>query len=187
MKDMNIPVTGNKKALLIVDLQPAFIKPHNRHIINNIKALLENVTYDCYAEAVFHAEEDSLWQKQQQWFCPKNNDTRTVEEIRPLLKQHQPLQILKSTRSAFRGNQDVRAYLLARDVQEVHIVGTETNDCILATAFDAFDSGFLPYVIEECCESGTEGRHEMGLKLLRIQGMSNNRCLASTTRVSREI
>lgn len=65
----------------------------------------------------------------------------------------------------------------------MHIVGTETNDCVLATAFDAFDSGFLPYVLEECCESATKGRHEMGVKLLRIQGMSNNRCLVKTKRI----
>ncbi len=106
-----------------------------------------------------------------------------MEEIRKLLASTKPLRVHKHTRSVFRGNQDVAAFLKEKGVEEVHLVGTETNDCVLASAFDAFDSGFPVYVLEECCESATEGRHQMGLDILRLQGMTNNRCLANTVDV----
>lgn len=180
---MNIPNTGRKKALLVVDVQPAFMRDHNRYILQNITTLLENVQYDAYAEAVFHAEEDSLWKVQQEWISPQNDKTHTEPEIEEPLSRHDPLKILKSSRSMFKGDQDLEAFLRSNNIEEVHLVGTETNDCVFATALDAFDRGFLPYIIEECCQSATPGRHEKGVELLRMQGMTNNRCLADVVSI----
>jgi nicotinamidase-related amidase len=180
---MKLPDTGRKKALIVVDLQPAFIKDHNSHIVPKVKSLLENVEYGAYVEAVFSAEKGSLWDVQQQWICPETKETHTVDEVKELLDSKNPLKVHKHTRSVFRGDQDVAAYLKEHGIEEVHLVGTETNDCVLATAFDAFDSGFPVYVLEECCESATVGRHQIGLDLLRIQGMTNNRCLTNTVDV----
>ena len=180
---MRIPDTKRKKALIVVDMQPAFIKDHNSHIIPKVRALIQNVAYDAYVEAVFSAEKGSLWDTQQDWTCPEGEDTHTVDEIKKLLDSKSPLKVHKHTRSVFRGNQDVVAFLKEKGIEEVHLVGTETNDCVLATAFDSFDSGFPVYVLEECCESATKGRHQMGLDLLRLQGMTNNRCLANTIEV----
>jgi nicotinamidase-related amidase len=177
---MKLPDTQRRKALIVVDLQPAFIKAHNNHIIANVKALLQTVNYDAYVEAVFSAEKGSLWDVQQDWICPEDEATHTVPEIEADLQAKQPLKVHKHTRSVFRGDQNVADYLKQHEIEEVHLVGTETNDCVLATAFDAFDSGFAVYVLEECCESATEGRHQIGLDLLRLQGMTNNRCLANT-------
>jgi len=178
---MKVPSTGRKKALIVVDVQPAFLKPHNSHIIENINKLLSSVSYDAYIQAVFSAEKGSLWDTQQEWICPKNKDTKTVDEIVGNLKNKKPmLNVHKHTRSVFRGDKNVAEFLNEHGIEEVHLVGTETNDCVLATAFDSFDSGFAVYVLEECCESATEGRHQMGIDILRLQGMSNNRCLAPT-------
>jgi nicotinamidase-related amidase len=177
---MKLPDTGKRKALIVVDVQPAFINEQNKHIIPHIKRLIEATSYDAYVEAVFSAEKGSLWDLQQDWICPQTEETHTVKEVADVLEAKKPLQVHKHTRSVFKGNQDVTAYLIEHEIEEVHIVGTETNDCILATVFDAFDSGFAPYVLEECCESATEGRHQMGLDILRIQGMTNNRCMANT-------
>jgi nicotinamidase-related amidase len=180
MESMKLPDTGKRKALIVVDVQPAFINDQNKHIIPVMKQLIEKVPYDGYVEAVFSAEKGSLWDTQQGWICPNNEDTHTLDEITALLKPKRPLQVHKHTRSVFQGDQEVTAYLKEHSIEEVHVVGTETNDCVLATVFDAFDAGFTTYVLEECCESATEGRHQMGLDILRIQGMTNNRCLANT-------
>lgn len=177
---MKIPDTGRKKALVVIDLQPAFLKPHNKYILPNIKKLINMVPYDAYVEAVFHAEKGSLWDKQQKWICPADDNTNTVAEVKTILQPYNPLQILKDTRSVFKGDKDLIAYLKQHKIKELHLIGTETNDCVFASALDAFDLGYPVYVIEECCESATEGRHELGTKLLRFQGMTNNHCLAHT-------
>lgn len=180
---MKIPDTHRKRALIVIDLQPAFIKPHNQHIVQNIISLIKNVSYDAYVEAVFHAEGGSLWDTQQGFIVPRDEGTRTVDKVMEVLKSHNPLHVTKETRSTFKGDRDLVAYFGERDIQEVHLVGTETHDCVLATAFDAFAEGFPVYAIEECIESGTPGRHETGLKLLRWQSMTNNFCRADTTNI----
>lgn len=177
---MKLPDTHRKRALIVIDLQPAFIKPHNEHIVPNITNLIKNVPYDAYIEAVFHAEKGSLWDTQQNWFCPQDENMRTVDEVADVLAPHKPLRVVKETRSTFKGDQDVAAYLSQYDIEEVHLVGTETHDCVLATAYDTFAAGFPVYALEECCESGTPGRHEVGLTILRWQSMTNNSCRADT-------
>jgi len=180
---MKFPDTGRKRALIVIDVQPAFIKPHNRHIIPKIVSLIEKVPYDLYIEAVFYAEKGSLWDVQQQWICPMGEDTHTVPEIATALKAHKPTKVLKETRSAFKGRPAIQDVLQAQGIEELHLVGTETNDCVFATALDAFDLGYPVYVLEECCEAATKGRHQQGLTLLRYQGMTNNSCLAQTINI----
>lgn len=177
---MKIPDTHRKKALIVIDLQPAFIKPHNKHIIPNIQALLKNVPYEAYIEAVFHAEKGSLWDTQQGFTVPKDENMKTVDEVLIALMPYKPLHVIKETRSVFKGDQNVEKFLAEHGIQEVHLVGTETHDCVLATAYDAFAAGYPVYALEECCESGTLGRHEDGLKLLRYQSMTNNSCRVNT-------
>jgi nicotinamidase-related amidase len=177
---MKIPDTGRKKALVVVDLQPAFINDHNVHIVQRVISLIEKVEYDTYVAAVFSAEKGSIWDTQKDWTCPKDKETRTVSELRKVLAPKNILDAHKHTRSAFHGNQDVTKYLRDRSIEEVHIVGTETNDCVLATALDAFDSGFLTYVLEECSQSTEEKKHQLGLELLREHNMTNNSCLITT-------
>lgn len=177
---MKIPRTNRKKALIVVDLQPAMLKPHNDHIVPRIASLIEQVPYDAYVEAVWHSGDGSLWGEMMNVDHPQDETTHTVDAVRKLLAAHHPLQITKTSRSVFMGDQYVAKYLHDRGIEEVHLVGTETNDCVFATAMSAFDLGFRPYVLEECCEALYEGRHTQGVQLLRYQKLTNNSCLAKT-------
>ena len=180
---MKIPHTGRKKALIIVDVQPAMIRPHNDHIVPMIASLIKRIPYDTYIEAVWHSGDGSLWGEMMHVDHPRDDTTHTVAALHELLAPHSPLQVTKTSRSAFMGDQDVTAYLRNHGIEEVHLVGTETNDCVFATALSAFDLGFRPYVLEECCEALYEGRHMKGVELLRFQKLTNNSCLAKTTDV----
>jgi nicotinamidase-related amidase len=114
---------------------------------------------------------------------PKDEHTHTVDSVHELLASRHPLRVTKTSRSVFMGDQDVAAYLRGLGIEEVHLVGTETNDCVFATAMSAFDLSFRPYVLEECCEALYEGRHAQGVQLLRYQKLTNNSCLAKTREV----
>lgn len=172
---MRTPASNRKKALIIIDVQPGFIKPKNKAIIKKIIWLLNNKHYDAYIESVFNAEKNSLWEKQQNWILPKGPDTHTDFEIGKALKKYSSLLITKQTKSVFKGSTNLQTYLSKKNIKEVHIVGLDTNDCILASAYEAFDLGFLTYVIEECCQSSSsENLHKNALALLRHQNMTNH-------------
>lgn len=83
--------------------------------------------------------------------------------------------VIKDTKSVFKGNASLSKILKKKQIKEVHIVGLDTNDCVLATAYEAFDLGFFTYVIEECTESSSsEKLHKQGLGLLRHLNLTNN-------------
>lgn len=174
---MNIPQSARRKALIIIDVQESFLDDRSRYIVPNILELLATARYDRYVVATFHAESGSLWEKQQDWTCPRGEGTTTVPEILSALAQFSPLVVEKETRSVFKGTPEVVGSLRESKIEEIHIVGTQTNDCVLATAFESFDLGFLTYVIEECCEAGSAEFHEAGLVLLRAQNMTNHSAL----------
>lgn len=167
---MSSSVSNHKKAIIVVDVQPGFVKD-NIAVVEKIVRYLTEHSYDACVEAIFHAPEDSLWKKQVDWTFP-------LEETHELLRPHLPsdrLLVTKTTKSVWKGDQDLLTYFRERNIEEIHIVGFDTNDCVFATAQESFDNGFFTYVIEECCGSSA-GRehHEAALMILRELGMTNH-------------
>lgn len=145
-----------KKALIIVDVQPAFLKENSTFIVPAIVDLINTVPYDLYIESLFHAEKDSIWNKQTDWICPKDENFYTVPEIINLIKDKDYIKVEKETKSVFKGNPNILSILKEKGIEEIHIVGCDIDDCVLATAYESFDLGFFTYVIEECAASSSK-------------------------------
>ncbi len=160
-----------KRALIIVDVQAGFLTDGNKWIIPNIQKILQEVNYDLVVEANFHADAGSLWDKQVHWTFPLSP---TIPEIKNLLPADTIL-VTKTTKSVFKGDKDLVSVLKDKKIEEVHIVGLDTNDCVFATAQESFDLGFFTYVLEECTESsqGPEYR-DYALKILQELEMTNH-------------
>ena len=90
-----------KRALIIVDIQPAFINKRNKNILKNIHALLRSKLYDLYITSTFHAEKGSIWDKQQAWTCPKGIGTTLLPDIKEWLKDKNVIHVEKETKSVF--------------------------------------------------------------------------------------
>ena len=85
------------------------------------------------------------------------------------------MRVEKATKSIFKGNQDVHAVLRKTGIEEIHLVGIDTYDCVLASAYESFDLGFFTYVIEECCQvASSEDRHQDALSIFRYLNMTNH-------------
>ncbi len=95
-----------------------------------------------------------------------------------LLVDKDHIHIEKETKSVFKGNKNLVEGLRQRSIEEVHIVGVDVNDCVLATAYEAFDLGFFTYVIEECSESSdSERTRDVGFEAMRHVNLTNNSCI----------
>ncbi|MFA7315686.1 MAG: cysteine hydrolase family protein [Candidatus Paceibacterota bacterium] len=170
--NIKIPKSNKKKALILVDIQNGFIKRWDKSFLKNIKNLISKQKYDLYVEVTFHAEKGSLWDKQTNWTFPYEP---TVPEVLDLLKGKNVIKIIKETRSAFKGNVNLFSVLQKNKIEEVHVVGFDTNDCVFATAQEAFDLGFYTYVIEECTgASQGEKIHKNAIAILRCLGLTNH-------------
>lgn len=167
-----IPRSKRKTALLLVDIQHGFLKKWKKPLVKNLRSLLERKKYDLHVEITFHAEKRSLWDKQTNWTFPYEP---TVKEVTDLLPKKSVIQIVKETRSGFKGNIDLEKILRKKGIREVHIVGLDTTDCVFATAQEAFDLGFYSYVIEECA-GASQGikMHNYAINILRRLGLTNH-------------
>src|ERR1051326_966937 len=177
---MKIPNSGRSAAILIVDVQPAFANHLSRSAIANLELLLGTVSYNRYVGAVLSAESGSLWDTQTLWTLPRTPQTRIVPSISLLLPSSLTKVVFKHTKSVFRGDATLEGWLRSAEIEEVHIVGCDVNDCVLATALDSFDRGFFTYVIEECCAASSDRALEpAALEILRHLHLTNNSCIES--------
>ena len=172
---MVIPRSGRRTALVLIDVQKAFVTAHSRPAVSNIRTLIESVQYHAYVEAVFSAEQGSIWDRQTNWVLPASDQAETVIEVAVLLRDKRVKHIHKHTKSIFDENGDVVKYLRSEGIEELHLVGCDINDCVLATALDSFDRNFFTYVIEECCGASEDSKLKAeALTLLRHLNLTNN-------------
>ena len=124
-----------------------------------------------------------MWYKQTKWTVPKK-EAKTHILIKKLLsKKDNVVNAFKQTKSVFKSdyydnantfNTSIEDILRNEKIEEVHIIGLDTNDCVLATAYEAFDLGYFTYVIEEGTQSSSgNGLHMKAIDLLRHVGLSN--------------
>jgi len=167
-----IPKSKRKCALILVDIQHDFIKRWKKPFLKNLALLIKRRAYDLYVEVTFHADAGSLWDKETHWTFPYEPE---IEEVQKLLKDKKTVEIVKETRSAWKGKPDLKRLLNRRGITEVHVVGFDSNDCVFATAQEAFDLGFYTHVIEECT-GASQGLtvHKDAIEILRKLELTNH-------------
>jgi nicotinamidase-related amidase len=175
---MKIPNSLRNRALLVIDVQPKFLNDRMSYIAGRIDKLISLAPYSLYVEALFYSEEDSLWKRQSNWSSPKEGNMFTAEPLGSNLQKFNPVQIIKTVRSAFKGDPELLSILHNHRIEEVHLVGLDTYDCITATAHEASDYGFFTYVLEECCQATTSQElHDRAVANLRQTKLTNNSCI----------
>jgi nicotinamidase-related amidase len=172
---MNVPASSRRRALAIIDVQKEFVASNSSGPVANIKKLIASVPYNLYVEALFSAEPGSLWDRQTGWSLPHTQEINTIKGVASTLENRRVFQIQKHTKSAFKGDPNLLSILRAHRIDELHLVGFDLNDCVMASAFDSFDHGIFTYVIEECCGAsrGTDLRTQ-AINLLRYLNLTNN-------------
>lgn len=180
MTEIIIPHPEKRRALILVDIQEGFLKGDNRWVIPNIQKVIKDGKYTLIIESIFHAEAGSLWDRQVHWTFPL---AQTTPEIKNLLDEN-TLTITKTTRSVFKGDKDLLTILKQKNIEEIHIVGLDTDDCVFATAQESFDLSFFTYVLEECTASSeSEEYRESALKILRHLSMTNHSKMIETKKI----
>lgn len=172
---MKIPITWRKKALIIVDVTESFINDRNKYIIPNIVKIIENINYDLFISTIPYNEKWSLRVKQGWWFDLIGQDDKLNSTIIKSLEIKNHITLRKITKSAFKWDLNLEKLLSDNNITEVHIVWYESNDCVLATAFEAFDLWFYSFIIEEACETWkTASNHEYAIPILKYLNLTNN-------------
>jgi len=74
--------------------------------------------------------------------------------------------IFRNTYSLYKVSR-VQNKLKKRKIEQVDICGFDTDCCVLATAYDLFDSGYRPFILKDLCFStAKEKLHNPALKII---------------------
>jgi len=178
--EIKIPNSTRRKALFVIDVQPATLAQEAKNLIPFMVKMIDQTEYDAYVEANYFADELSMFFKQNNFLKNRAEAGGTAEEIRTMIsnKNAPHLFVKKNTRSCFKAlnAEELQDFLKQQQIEEVHFIGYDINDCVLASAYDAIDLGYFSYVIEELCHhwEASKSLKEAAIAIFRRQNMSNN-------------
>ena len=147
----------NKTALIIVDMIYDFTNPNglvyypkNEEIIDDLARFIEiSRHYDCEIIFIEHTvkKTDSAKQFLKMRECCIEGSGGEITDERLNCNREQDIIVKKTKYSSF-FNTNLDEILKEREIENVLITGTKTNNCVLATTFDAYSRGYNTYVIK---------------------------------------
>ncbi|HOO44280.1 MAG TPA: isochorismatase family cysteine hydrolase [Bacillota bacterium] len=163
----------NKTALVIVDMIYDFTNangkvfyPKNETIIEPLATFIANARrHDCRIIFIEHTVkmEDFLQSKVKMRECCIEGSGGEITDSRLGCDRNNDIIIKKTKYSAF-FKTDLDRVLKQHEIQNVLIVGTKTNNCVLATAFDAYSLNFDTYVISDLVGTSDDLTNEIYLR-----------------------
>ncbi|MBD2463608.1 cysteine hydrolase [Oscillatoria sp. FACHB-1407] len=150
--------------LLIVDVQTGFMNDFTHHIPRRVVRLIEQETYSPILFTRFINSPDSPYTHLLKWDgCHEAPETDLATELAPYVQS----QCVFSKPGLCGIPNELADYLNRHQIQQIAVVGIDTDMCVLKIAMDLFDQGIEPIVLTDCCAS-TAGlqAHLAGLAVL---------------------
>jgi nicotinamidase-related amidase len=150
--------------LLIVDVQVGFINSFTHHIPQRIVSLIERDRYSPLLFTRFVNAPDGPYDRFLDWHsCNSEPETDVVPELQPFAQK----EFIFSKQGLCGMPNELTDYLRQQRIEQLSIVGIDTDMCVLKIAMDLFDIGIEPLVFTDCCAS-TAGlqAHFAGLAVL---------------------
>jgi nicotinamidase-related amidase len=136
------------KVLIVIDVQKFFITEETKPIIENIAKYLKNnfSKYSAIYFTIFKNDSKApLWKISQWQGCTNSPDTNICDEIKEF--SNSTNLFYKNILSAAKILQITQG-IKKNNISEVHLCGFDTDCCVLATAYDLFDLGIKPVILE---------------------------------------
>lgn len=150
--------------LLVVDVQLGFINEFTEHLPARIATLIERHEHDPVLFTRFVNVEGSPFRRILDWDeCAEPPDTELAPEVRKFAPEDHIY-----SKPGYAGlPPNLEKYLLENNIDEVSVVGIDTDMCVLKVAMDLFDKNIRPIIYTDCCAS-TAGlqSHLAGLAVL---------------------
>lgn len=156
------------KALIVIDVQKYFLNEETKPIVKRIHEFLKKKAdqYSTIYFTVFKNDSNSpLWKISGWDDCTESPDTDACDEIKEFTNKNNLFykNILSSAKVP-----QIKAGLKNNNVSKVDLCGFDTDCCVLATAYDLFDQGIKPVVLENLTWSTSKEKlHKPALQMLK--------------------
>ncbi|MBI2079609.1 cysteine hydrolase [Candidatus Micrarchaeota archaeon] len=145
----------SKIALIVIDVQNYFINRNTEHLPEKIARFIGSNKFDYILFTQFVNHSKSNFAKMLGW--EKCNSSPAIDIHSALVNYVKKKNTFtKDTLSAFK-SEELKKFLKKNKVEEVYLCGTDSEACVLSSAFEAFDLGFRVHILKELCAS-TNGK-----------------------------
>ncbi len=134
-----------KTALVVIDVQSYFLRKAPKDLPARIAEHINERSYDCLVFTTFFNSDNSNYEKSFDWHrCKSEKDMELPVEFKPFVSSENVFR--KSTYSAFKVPK-FEAYLVNQQIERLAICSIDSDACVLATAFEAFDKDYRVEVL----------------------------------------
>ena len=156
------------KILIVIDVQKYFLNEETEPIVKKIQSFLQEKSKEFSAIffTVFKNDPASpLWKISGWKECKDSPDTDICDEVKEFINDKNLF--YKNNLSAYKVPA-IQNWLKENADSEVYLCGFDTDSCILATAYDLFDHGIKPIVLENLTGStSTENLHNPAIQMVK--------------------
>lgn len=154
-----------KKAIIIIDVQNYFVNEQTKFIPEKIVKHINKADYDHVVFTKFINKEGSNFFKLLNW--KKMLSGKETEIHNSLIKFVNKNNVfVKNNYSVFKAR-GLNDFLKKNKVGKLFLCGIDTEACVLASAFEAFDLGFDVKIIKELCSSHSgKSLHNSALRII---------------------
>lgn len=162
----------DKKALIVIDVQKYFLNPYTKNIVKNIVKKIQRYLsdnsdkYDKIYFTIFKNDPTGpVWQISKWKDCTESPDTDICDELQEFVNDKNLF--YKNFYSALKVP-EIKQEIIENNIQEVHLCGFDTDCCVLATAYDLFDQGIKPVILEDLTYSTSKDKlHDPAMKMIK--------------------
>jgi len=154
------------KALFIIDVQTDFIKD-NSVLPSKIREYIDNRDYPLIVISYYKNTTNTAFYKYLDYREGlSNNSDIIVPELRDITQKHTIIE--KTTYSIFK-NESIIPLLNRHKINEIDFCGTDTDACVLASMFEAFDLGYKSNLLNELTESSSSDKrmHDGAINIIK--------------------
>lgn len=156
-----------KKALIVIDLEKGFLTKYTKDLPLKIKNFIEREggKYDLviFTQYKNHPKSNFVKQFGYKRFT-KKTEYNIVNELKDLVNKKNLF--VKDTYSSF-VDKKLPDTLKKNKISEVHLLGIDTENCVLTFARDAFDRGYKVVVLKNLCRSHRSPKlHKAALEII---------------------
>lgn len=155
-------VPSVRRALLVVDVQNGFINDNTKHIPDKIINLIQEYTFNYRAFTRFQNVDESPYEIILGWGKMYDEPETAIVSV---LQSYANEVFIKHIYSGL--SKELQENLALNKVEELVVVGLESDACILKTAYDAFEAGLNVSIISDLCASMRgDSTHENAIALI---------------------
>lgn len=153
-----------RTALVVIDMQRGFENEHTRHLPEQINRLVDSGRFGHVIYTQFFNGRGSPFRRILNWrrFIG-TRDTDLMEGIAERARR-----VVTKHRYTCFCPEMLRYLGINFEIDTLCFCGVDTDCCVLKSAVDAFEQGYIPYVLVDCCASHAGPQaHAAGLAILR--------------------